>query len=419
MLERILNQLTSLSLEMGPLLLFGLAVAGLLHVLVSEEMVLRHLGGRGWKSVVKATAFGIPLPLCSCSVVPVAASLRRKGAGDGAAVSFLIGAPQIGADSYLLTQGLLGPAFALFRVGASLATALVAGLLVDVARPASPPVVSQSAPLAPRGPMWREFGAHVMELVGSLANNLLLGLVLAALILALLPDGALAAWQGESPWLSMLAALLVGLPLYVCATASTPIAAALVLKGLHPGAALVFLLAGPATNLVTLVLLRGTLGTRALGIYLGSIAGMSLLGGWVLGWMIPDLAVRLAEQLAHQHDCGPGWLELLGTAGMGLLLLVHYAGRIRGPRRVGDGHKPASASEWIVEVEGMTCEHCAGRVMSAVGGAGLGEVLWVDAASGRLCLRPGADADSASLRSRLAQCLEQSGYGLKDDRATG
>jgi len=257
-----------------------------------------------------------------------------------------------------------------------------------------------------------------MELVGSLANNLLLGLLLAALILAFLPDGALAAWQGESPWLSMVAALLMGLPLYVCATASTPIAAALVLKGLHPGAALVFLLAGPATNVVTLVLLRGTLGTRALGIYLGAIAGMSLLAGWVLGLLIPDLAVRLAEHLAHRHDCGPGWLELLGTGGMGLLLLTHYLGRFRGPRPTAAGGASTAAQEWIVDVDGMTCEHCAGRVFKAVGGAGLGEVQWVDAATGRLSLRPAPGIASADMRVRLALCLEEAGYGLKESRIT-
>lgn len=418
MVDRILNQLLTLSLEMGPLLLLGLAVAGMLHVLVSEEMVLRHLGARGWRSVVKATAFGIPLPLCSCSVVPVAASLRRKGAGDGAAVSFLIGAPQIGADSFLLTQGLLGPFFAVYRVAASLATALVAGLLVDAARPDGPMEAAAPRPIQARGPVLREFASHVMELVGSLANNLVVGLVLAALILALLPDGALAAWQGEGPWLSMLAALLVGLPLYVCATASTPIAAALVLKGLHPGAALVFLLAGPATNLVTLVLLRGSLGLRPLGIYLGTIAVMAVLAGWFLGVLRPDLSVHLAEQMAHRHECGPGWLEWAGGAGMGLLLLAHYLRRWLGPRPAPAEDGPKGVPDWTVEVEGMTCEHCAGRVQSAVGRAGVGEVLWVDAATGRLCLRPDSTQPSPDVRSRLAACLEDAGYALREERPT-
>lgn len=418
-MDRILNQLLDLSLEMGPLLLFGLAVAGLLHVLVSEEMVLRHLGGRGWRSVVKATAFGIPLPLCSCSVVPVAASLRRKGAGDGAAVSFLIGAPQIGADSFLLTQGLLGPFFALFRVAASMATALVAGLLVDAVRPEPSVAPAGTGSSAVRGPAWREFTTHVMELVGSLANNLLAGLVLAALILALLPDGALASWQGDNPWLAMVAALLVGLPLYVCATASTPIAAALVLKGLHPGAALVFLLAGPATNLVTLVLLRGSLGMRSLGIYLGTIAVMALLAGWILGLLRPDLAVHLAEQMAHRHECGPGWLEWTGSAVMALLLLWHYLRRWRAPRAAAPQEAATVATDWTVEVEGMTCEHCAGRVQGAVGRAGVGQVLWVDAATGRMGLRPDPALPREEVRSRLAACLEEAGYALGEGRPTG
>lgn len=269
------------------------------------------------------------------------------------------------------------------------------------------------------GPAWREFTTHVMELVGSLANNLLAGLVLAALILALLPDGALASWQGDNPWLAMVAALLVGLPLYVCATASTPIAAALVLKGLHPGAALVFLLAGPATNLVTLVLLRGSLGMRSLGIYLGTIAVMALLAGWILGLLRPDLAVHLAEQMAHRHECGPGWLEWSGSAVMALLLLWHYLRRWRAPRAAAPQKAATAATDWTVEVEGMTCEHCAGRVQGAVGRASVGQVLWVDAATGRLGLRPDPALPREEVRSRLAACLEEAGYALGESRPTG
>lgn len=416
MLSSFLEPLGRLALEIAPLLVFGLSVAGLLHLFVTEATVLRHLGRPGWRAVLSSTLIAVPLPLCSCSVVPVAASLRRKGASDGATVSFLIAAPQIGADSYLLTLGLLGPFFAVYRLLCSLFTALTAGFLLDFKGiPITRPREAEEAARPRRGRVLQEFFAHVEELVGSLANNLLLGLVLATLILALLPDGWLASWQGHSPWLSMLAMLAIGLPLYVCATASTPIAAALVAKGLHPGAALVFLLAGPATNMVTMVMLKGSLGWRALGVYLGTISTFALAAGWLLGRFSLEGATRLAHP--HEHAAG-SWLSWAGAAVMAGLLLRHYLRVWRRRRPPSVGVRSESGVVDLV-VEGMTCEHCAGRVEQAARESGLVDVVGVDPGTGRLSVRLLDGRKLTEVRRGLAQRLAAAGYSLPEESPTG
>ena len=413
-----LDQLSQLVLTISPLLLFGLAVAGLLHVFISEELVTRHLGRPGWRSVWWATLVGVPLPLCSCSVVPVVASLRRKGASDGASVGFLISAPQIGADSFLLTQGLMGLGFACYRVAAAFATALTAGLLIDAGQggalppPSSPALADRPADSRPR-----RFWQHIQELVASLANNLLIGLLLAALILVVLPDGLLADWQGESPWLAMLIALGVGVPLYICATASTPIAAALVVKGLHPGAALVFLLTGPATNMVTLVMLRTSLGRRAITIYLASICVVALLAGWLLG--VLDVEMNLNVTAHHVHGEQVAWWSWLAVAALAGLMLLHYVRRFDAwRRRPEQASGSTDARSLVLGVEGMTCAHCAGRVDQALRGTDLVEELEVDVAAGQARLVLKAELSSEA-HQRLVQAVVAAGYTVSAIPVTG
>lgn len=361
MIGAFFTYLLDLSLEIAPLLLLGLGVAGLLHLFVSEQQVLRHLGRRGWSSILKGTLFAIPLPLCSCSVVPVVASLRRKGASTGASVSFLVAAPQIGADSWLLTYGLLGPVFAGSRILASFVTALVAGgLLKNVKEERSLDGNAVASISSSKG--WlRSFWGHVWELFGGLASNLVTGLVLAALILLAVPEDLLREFSSESPLISMLVMLVVGIPMYVCATASTPIAAALVMKGLNPGAALVFLLTGPATNLVTMALLKSSLGWRALMVYVASIAGTSMAAGWLLSSFMLKLPQALTDHI-HQHESGVAWWKWLSLAVLTLMLLVWFVQRYRPVKRSGE---PASDAIRF-KVGGMTCSHCVARVRQAL-----------------------------------------------------
>ena len=298
--------------EMAPYLLFGFAVAGILSVWISSEWVEAHLGQRRRGSVVKASLFGVPLPLCSCGVLPVAASLCSHGAGRGATVAFLLSTPQTGVDSILVTYGLLGPVFAVFRPLAAFLTGVVGGWLADGASAAEAPGEHagngcEDECCAPGNAMpWYRRAIHhgFVALPRDVGPAMIVGLMLAGLISALVPDDFFAGAIGTGIG-AMLVMMLLGIPVYVCATASVPIAAALIAKGVTPGAALVFLMTGPATNALALATLWKTLGSRTSSIYLLTVAFSALLCGLCLDWLF-DLP-SLPPPTMH-HDMATPWL---------------------------------------------------------------------------------------------------------------
>ncbi|MBP7830621.1 MAG: permease [Kiritimatiellae bacterium] len=283
----ILAEFWAVLAEMAPYLLFGFFVAGLLSLVLSARTVERHLGGRGLGPIVKASFWGVPMPLCSCSVIPVATSLRRHGASRGATAAFLLSTPQTGVDSLLVTYSLLGPVFAVFRPIAAFVSGLLGGYLVEAfgGNPTEPPAAEHCAcaGCAPAGGLQRlaqGLRHGFVTLPRDIGKELLVGLALAGLIAALLPETFFADVLKPGP-LQVLAMMALGIPLYVCATASVPIAAALIAKGVSPGAAFAFLVTGPATNAATLLTLRKLLGGRAAALYLGTIVATAL-GGWLL-----------------------------------------------------------------------------------------------------------------------------------------
>ena len=323
--------------ELAPWLLLGLGIAGLLHAFVPERWLVRALGGEGTRAVARAALIGLPLPLCSCSVVPVATGLRRRGAGAGPTAAFLVATPETGVDSVSATAALMHPFFVVLRPVAAILPALVAGVGValwsrsgaasDAATPgggcckhAAPPVSAGSKGLV--GGLRYAFG----DVLGQVAVYLLPALILTALATTWLPEGSLVGELGPT-WLQMLGMLLLSAPVYVCATATTPVAAAMLISGIAPGAVVVFLLAGPATNLLTMATVRQLLGGRALGIYLASVCGMALLVGLGAEWLLaalkipPDQLARLGQGGEHQH--GAAWWRWMAAAVLLGLLLVH------------------------------------------------------------------------------------------------
>ncbi len=353
--------------EMAPYLLFGFFVAGLLSVFVSPKMVERHLGGRGFLPVLKATLFGVPLPLCSCGVIPVAMSLRKHGASKGPTISFLLSTPQTGVDSILVTYSLLGPVFAIFRPLAALVTGLIGGVLVDLFGQSpedgrqSPedgslrmadggqrtedgrPTTENDAACNPqseiRNPKSEASGEcccchHTatplrkllsglkygfVSLPREIGKPLLVGLAIAALIATVVPDDFFAARLGRGlP--AMLVMMLIGIPMYVCASASVPVAAALILKGLSPGAALVFLITGPGTNAAGLATIWNTLGRRTALLYLLTVAGCALAAGVVLDAILHSIDIGVAS---HMHQMGPSVVQHLSA--VVLLAVLGYA----------------------------------------------------------------------------------------------
>ncbi len=355
--------------EMSPYLLFGFIVAGILSVVVSQRIVDRHLG-RGFSAVVKAAVLGIPLPLCSCGVIPVSASIRRHGASRGATLSFLLSTPQTGVDSILVTYSLLGPVFAIFRPIAALATGLIGGVLVRIFGekdevPSELPVLEQEGVTMPSGTRTKknrivraaEYG--FISLPQDIGRSLIIGLIIAGLITAVVPDDFFMGLVGAGV-LSMVVMMAVGVPIYVCATASVPVAAALMMKGFSPGAALVFLIAGPATNAAAVATIWKVLGKRTTFIYLFTVAFAALASGLLLN----EIFQMTGEHMTHEHTgILPEWI---GDVSAVLLLLILFNALISPYLRKSEFEVESMADTKVFTVEGMTCNHCAANVEKAI-----------------------------------------------------
>lgn len=312
--------------EMSPYLLFGFLVAGVLSVWVSRDFVERHLGGRGFREIGKAALLGVPMPLCSCSVIPVTAGLRQHGASKGATVSFLASTPQTGVDSIAVTYSLLGGVFALFRVAVALVTGLLCGTMVEAfstsGDPSGPDEVGTCAcchKASKQKPAWvRMLSYGFVDLPSDIGKALLLGVLISALLGAVVPEDFFAGQFGAG-WVAMVVMLLIGTPLYVCSTASIPIAMALMQLGVSPGAALVFLISGPATNAATLSTMWKMIGRRSALIYLGSLFVCALGAGFLFD-ALPQAAQTV--ELAHTHVEAPGGFAQACTFVLLLLLVM-------------------------------------------------------------------------------------------------
>ena len=349
--------------DMSPYLLFGFLMAGLLSVAISPETVERHLGGRGLGPVLKASLFGVPLPLCSCGVVPVAASLRRHGA----TAAFALSTPQTGVDSIMVTLSLLGPVFAVFRPVAAFITGLLGGQLVAILPEGGDETdsVEQVCDDAccsgdDRG-TWlsRSLRYGFVTLPRDIGRAMLVGLIIAGFLSALVPDDYFAGLLGGG-MLPMLAMVVAGIPLYVCATASVPIAAALILKGVSPGAALVFLMTGPATNAATISTLWQILGRRATIVYVLGLLISALGCGLLLDHIVTTIAPGSVQPM---HWMLPPAVQVVSAM---VLLAVLGVALWPKPRAASAGEASGSAEALVLRVEGMTCSHCAESVRRAL-----------------------------------------------------
>ena len=346
LLQQIIRESWQVLTLSAPLMLFGFCVAGLLKALVSDDFIARHLGKESRTNLFKAALFGVPIPLCSCGVLPAAAGIRKQGASKGATTAFLISTPETGVDSIAVSWALLDPLMALLRPVSAFVTAVVTGQLVrvfDPDRPSDPsqpfaPTVAEDhssccgghcasdseegQPLFERLTMGMRFAFG--DLFADIASWFFIGTLLAGLIGTFVTTELMDAWLGN-PLIAMVAMLAIATPLYVCATASTPIAAALVLKGLNPGAALVFLLVGPATNAAALAVISKILGKRSMILYLVGI----LLCSFALGlgvdaiYSFTDMTTQWKIGEAEEHG------SFIGTLSAVILLLLYAGIRIR------------------------------------------------------------------------------------------
>jgi uncharacterized membrane protein YraQ (UPF0718 family) len=329
----ILLQSWNILLESSVFILFGLLVSGLLRVFLNPGSVSRHLGQGRFKSVFKASLMGIPIPLCSCGVLPAAAALKKQGANNGAVTSFLISTPESGVDSIAITYALMDPIMTVVRPVAAFVTAFAAGIsenLIgkpDTTRPIVPDLScpvdgccdgQNCSPEVHRNhhsfteKTKAGFRFAFTDVWGDLAVWFLFGLLLSGIITVLIPESVFSRYMGGG-FGSMLIMLGVGIPIYICATASTPIAATLILQGVSPGAALVFLMTGPATNVTSLTVLTRVLGRRATAIYLFAIAICAVGFGLLVDWIYSAMNISARAVVGQAGEAIPHAVGLVGA----------------------------------------------------------------------------------------------------------
>ncbi len=327
MIADILNETLSVALTAAPWLLLGLLAAGAVKALIPEAALQRWLGGAGLAATARAAVVGAPLPLCSCGAIPTALALHRGGAGRGPTTAFLIGTPGVGVDSLAISYALLGPVMAMARALGAIVTAITTGLLVGRTRAATDhPEATGAEPdtcggccgtdtgcATPEAP--ERFSARLRsglhyafhDVLDDIRLWLVIGLLVAGTLLALVPPATLAAWG--SGLAAMLVMAVIGIPMYLCATAATPIAVGLIAAGVSPGTVLVFLLAAPITSLATLGVFRRELGTPALVLYLAGIAATTIALGLALDAGLAHTGVDVATQMGAAGELLPAWLE--------------------------------------------------------------------------------------------------------------
>lgn len=330
------QELWTVTAEMAPYLLLGFIVAGLLWVWLPEGFVAKHLGGKGIWPVFKASLLGIPLPLCSCGVIPVAAALRKQGASKGATVSFLLSTPQTGVDSLLVTFAMLGPIYAIYRPVAALFAGLLGGVLTNTtAQKQDWSEIDQVEEDTPQRGGGFFAGLKTAFIYGfstlpmGIGKPLLVGLFIAAAISYFVDDDYFASSLGGGP-VAYLVMLGIGIPLYVCSTGSVPIAASLIMAGVSPGAALVFLVSGPATNAAAIATVWKVLGRKTALIYLAAVVVTALVSGVVLDLLFSSVGTTSMD--THLHHSGPGWFS--NACAVILLIVLANAVIPRAPKKL-------------------------------------------------------------------------------------
>jgi uncharacterized membrane protein YraQ (UPF0718 family)/copper chaperone CopZ len=413
-----LSAFFNLLTEMAPWLLIGFFFAGLLHVYMPKEKITRFMGKKNLRSVINAAILGIPLPLCSCGVIPTGIAFHKEGASKGATVSFLISTPQTGVDSILVTYSMLGLPFALVRPVVAFFSGIFGGgitNLIDRQHIAEQvEIINARAELYEGGKKGRIkslFRYAFYEFLMDIAKWLIIGLAVAALIEMVLPDDFFTMYIGNE-FLSMGIVLLAAIPVYVCATGSVPIAAVLMMKGLSPGAALVFLMAGPATNTATMAVIGKAIDKRTLIVYLTTIIVSAFFFGSITN-LLPREWFAFAQQGLghdHAHHIFPIWVNTVSGIILILLILNVYLMKFFGKRNKTEIIEPTNGLSNIMKigVTGMTCNHCKANVeKNLIGLEGI-DFVNADPQSSEVIVK-GANINL----DKIKDVVENIGYGFK------
>lgn len=405
-----MREILDLINRMSPYLLLGFLLAGVMHAFVPHSIYRKYLGGNSFRSVLNATLLGIPIPLCSCGVIPTAMSLRKEGASKGAAVSFLIATPQTGIDSIIATYSLMGLPFALTRPIAALVTSLFGGQMVNILDKetdgaAIRPGKDETEMTTFRQKVKEVFRYAYVEMMQDIGRWLVIGLMIAGLITVFVPDSFFALFADNS-LVSMLIVLVFAIPMYLCATGSIPIAAALMMKGLSPGTALVLLMAGPAVNAASMLVVGKILGKKTMLIYILSITAGAILFGLGIDCLMPR--EWFAMPIAKMGGCsgeGISWFNIICTTVM-LLLLVNamimrfmHKGRKNGTE--------VQTGTRTYRIEGLRCNKCKANAEKAIASLDGIESVSIDLPTGM------AEITGTAEEAEIAKALENIGFNLR------
>jgi uncharacterized membrane protein YraQ (UPF0718 family) len=317
----------------APFLMLGMLAAGFIHAFITEKRIQKAMGGKSLWTVVKAAVLGIPLPLCSCAVIPTAVTLKKNGANNAATSSFLISTPESGVDSIAMTYAMMDLPMTIIRPVSAFLSALVAGILQFIFNPDTPLPKEEAKSCCPKTkcgnakPVERDslaariskmFKFGFFELMDDLGEWLALGLLIGAMIEFFIPPEFFAGLNGLG---GRFIILLIGIPMYICASATTPIAASLVLKGMSPGTSLLILLVGPATNISNILVLQKYIGKKGILINIFTIAFVALIMSFVVDYIYTTFALPLDFNIgAHEHEHGYVWWKLSLAIAFTLLL---------------------------------------------------------------------------------------------------
>ena len=393
-------------LEMAPFLLLGFIFSGIISVFISDNLVYKQIGQKKFSSIIKSTLMGIPLPLCSCGVIPVAATLKDYGASKGATTSFLVSTPQTGFDSIFLTYGMLGPVFAIFRPLAAFISGLFCGLVVnaiDNDEHKHSDINKQSK--QNNSPIFERIRSGIVYGFVTLPKDIVVplfqGLLIAACIGFFIPPDFIASYVSSNRLLEYCVMLVVSLPLYVCATASIPIAVVLFSKGISAGAIFVFLMAGPATNASSVAIIGNIMGRKILYIYLALIALSAVFFG-----IIFDALFTINENILSKHNHlhhHENIFYVILTVVFGLIMANAYLSKrientsSKGKTNTFNGDQNDSLD---LVVGGMTCSHCKESVESSIKSINEDVETSIDIATGKVVVL-GSDLDVVAIKEKI------------------
>ncbi|MEA5000942.1 MAG: SO_0444 family Cu/Zn efflux transporter [Endomicrobiaceae bacterium] len=364
------NILFSMFNEMAPYLLLGFFFAGILHVFIPQSIFSKYLAKNNFSSVFTAALFGVPLPLCSCGVIPAAMALRKEGASKGSVISFLIATPQTGIDSIMATYSLLGLPFAIIRPAAAFITAILGGVVSNIftrkeeSFKEEMPVVSCKIETKTAGnKIMSALKYGFVDIIRDIGKRLAAGLLIAAMITYFVPESFFSFFAGNTV-LGILFVLALAIPMYVCATASIPIAIALMMKGFSPGTALVLLMAGPATNIASILVISKILGKKSMALYLGSIIFGAVSFALIIDYFLPAqwFNVSMMHEMVNCHNASFSWLKIISGSVLFALIINSFIMNYF----TGKKNRVVVTGTHAYKVDGMHCEHCKNSVIASL-----------------------------------------------------